>query len=198
MKGAKLGKKIDSHDQVLRLKNCSELLKNPEDYGRKTTIMFSTTEVCWSLSKVKAEEYWCYPKYETYNTDLIDDLRKKTNARIRVLKEQSMVWNKVFRDMGGRHPNVSTGMMAIICVCELLNPRVLTLAGFDTVLNPKLDYISTVPSPFNDGGTKHTGHDWLTENRLLQFLKHHFKSIEFREIQADHKTSGKAPAQDLA
>src|SRR4029077_13893184 len=178
LRGAKLGRKIDAHEQVLRLKNCSELLLNKEDYGEKTDIMFSSTEVCSHLHKVKDEEYWCFPKYDTYNTDLIDDLRKKTNTRVRVLTEQSRVRNKVFRDMGGKHPNVSTGMAAIISVCELLNPRVLHLAGFDTVMNPKLTYESTVPSPFNNGGTKDTGHDWKAENQLLQFIGQHFKGIQ--------------------
>jgi len=178
LKGAGLGAKIDKHEQVVRLKNCSDLLENTKDYGRKTTVMFSSTEVCWQLHKVVAEEYWCFPKYDAYNTDLIDQLRKKVNGpRVRVLAHQSMVWNKLFRDMGGKHPNVSTGMAAIISVCELLNPRILHLAGFDTVMNPKLDYISTVPTPFNDGGTKSTGHDWTAENQLLQFIGEHFKSV---------------------
>jgi len=177
MKDAGLGKKIDAHNHVMRLKNCSELLENPKDYGRKTTIMFSSTEVCWQLHKVKAEEYWCFPKYDVYNTDLIDDLRKKVNTRVRVLTEQSRVWNKLFRDMGGKHPNVSTGMAAIISACELLNPRVLRLAGFDVLFNPSLAYVSTVASPFNDGGTKDTGHDWKTESQLLQFVGDHFKSV---------------------
>lgn len=189
LKGSGLGRKIDEHEKVLRLKNCSDLLKVPEDYGRKTDIMFSTTEVCYHLSKVKAEEYWCYPKRDTYNTDLIDELRKKTNARIRILKEQSLVWNQMFRDSGANHPNVSTGMMAIICVCELLNPRVLHLAGFDTVMNPKLEYISTVPSPFNDGGKKDTGHDWKAEHKLLLFLGHHFKSVNISALQPDKQTA---------
>lgn len=140
--------------------------------------MFSSTEVCHHLHKVKAEEYWCFPKRDTYNSDLTDALRKKVNTRVRVLVHQSGVWNQLFRDMGGKHPNVSTGMAAIISVCEILNPRVLHLAGFDTVFNPRLPYESTVPSPFNDGGTKSTGHDWMAENQLLQFIGEHFKGIQ--------------------
>ena len=176
LEGKSLGKKIDAHEKVLRLKNCSELLKNKEDYGTRTDIMFSTTEVCYHLHKVPAEEYWCYPKYETYDTGLIDSLRKKTNgSRIRVLTHQAFVWNKLFRDMGASHPNLSTGMAAAVCVLEILNPRILTLAGFDIVFNPKLDYKSTVPTPFNDGGTKTTGNDWKSEHILLHFLGKHFK-----------------------
>lgn len=182
LKDAGLGSKIDSHEKVVRLKNCSELLQIPKDYGTRTTIMFSSTEVCWQLHKVPAEEYWCFPKRDTYNTDLTDQLRKKVNGRVRVLAQQSHVWNKLFRDMGGQHPNVSTGMAAIISVCELLNPRVLHLAGFDILLNPKLAYVSTVPSPFNDGGSKDTGHDWVSENKLLQFIGEHFKQIEISRL----------------
>lgn len=174
--GAGLGKAIDAHEKVLRLKNCSALLENKEDYGQRTDIMFSTTEVCYHLSKVKAEEYWCYPKYDTWNTDVVDNLRKQTNARIRVLSHQAFAWNKLFRDMGANHPNLSTGMAAAVCVLELLNPRVLTLAGFDVVFNPKLPYQSTVPTPFNEGGTKTTGNDWKSEHKLLHFLGKYFKT----------------------
>lgn len=182
LKGAGNGEKIDRHEKVLRLKNCSELLETPKDYGRKTTIMFSSTEVCWQLNRIVAEEYWCFPKHDAYNTDLIDQLRKSVNgSRVRVLTDQSRVWNKLFRDMGGKHPNVSTGMAAIISVCELLNPRVLRLAGFDVLFNPALPYVSTVPSPFNGGGTKDTGHDWPCESQLLQFIGEHFRSVRIEK-----------------
>ena len=183
LKGAGFGAAIDSHDKVVRLKNCSALLENPGDYGRKTDVMFSTTEVCYHLHKVVAEEYWCFPKYDAYNADLIDQLRKRVNgSRVRVLTEQSRIWNKLFRDMGGKHPNVSTGMAAIISVCEILNPRKLNLAGFDILFNPKLEYVSTVPSPFNNGGTKDTGHDWESESQLLQFVGEHFRSVNIAKL----------------
>src|SRR5260221_10834799 len=93
LQGAGLGTRIDKHEQVVRLKNCSELLETPKDYGRKTTIMFSSTEVCRQLHKDPAEEYWGFPKYDAYHTDLIHQLRKRVNgSRVRVLTEQHRIW----------------------------------------------------------------------------------------------------------
>ena len=129
------------------------------------------------LHKVKAEEYWACPKRNTWNESAVNThLRGVVSGRVRVPGKIMCMWNEVFIGMGANHPNVSTGMAAIICTLEIIKPDVLYLAGFDTVLNPKLDYKSTVPTQFNDGGSHDTGHDWRAENKLLQFLGEHFKT----------------------
>jgi hypothetical protein len=185
LKGAKLGRKIDEQ-VVVRLKNCSDLLKDREDYGSRTDVMCSSTEVTHHLPKVQAKEYWCYPKKGFYDEKLIQKLDRQVTGKVIVPLRESTVWNQVFRDMGGKHPCVSTGMAAIIFALELTKPKTLYLAGFDKVLNPKTEgYISTVPTPFNAGGSKDTGHDWQKENELLKFLAHHF-NCEITDLANGH------------
>jgi hypothetical protein len=177
LKGACQGPKIDAFDCVVRLKNCYMLLAEYADYGRKTDVMCSSTEVLPTIAKVKAKEYWCYPKKGDYNLAGVQQLERKVAGRIRVPQKVSIFWNAAFVELGGKHPNVSTGMAAIIFALEFRKPEVLTLAGFDKVLNPKIEgYESTVPTEFNDGGKKDTGHDWLKERELLGYLATHYQA----------------------
>ena len=176
--GAGLGKTIDEQ-RVVRLKNCGELLKNPQDYGTRTDVMCASTEVAPVMLKVRASEYWCYPKKGVYDEKAQNRFNRQCAGKVKVPLAVTLVWNELFRNIGGRHPNVSTGMAAIIFALELEHPKTLTLAGFDKVRNPGLPgYHSTVPTAFNAGGNKDTGHDWEKENELLKFLAPHFK-VEF-------------------
>ena len=175
LKGAGLGGKIDGFDCVVRMKNCATLLAEPKDFGKKTDVMCSSTEVLHTLVNVKAKEYWGYPKKGNYDRAAVKWLERQVAGRVRVPLDVCNLWNAAFLELGGRHPNVSTGMAAIVIALELRRPEVLTLAGFDKVLNPSVEgYQSTVPTPWNDGGKKDTGHDWGTENKLLGYLATHY------------------------
>ncbi len=177
LKGAGLGKQIDSFDCVVRLKNCYMLLAEYGDFGRRTDVMCSSTEVLHVLPKIKAREYWGYPKRGSYNRSLVKWLERQVSGRIRVPLEVCEKWNRFFRDMGGRHPNVSTGLGALIICLELRRPEEVTLAGFDKVWEPSIEgYQSTVPTPWNDGGQKDTGHDWEAEHVLLQSLSDFYQT----------------------
>jgi hypothetical protein len=177
MKGGKLGEAIDDCAFVVRLKNCSMLLAERRDYGRKTDVMCSSTEVLHHLYKVKAKEYWGYPKKGFYNENAVTWLARKVDyAPIHVPLDLCNFWNLFFQEMGARHPNVSTGTAALIIALDRLPVDTVYLAGFDNVLNPAIQgYKSTVPTAFNGGGNHDTGHDWATEHRLLPFLQAHFK-----------------------
>jgi len=153
------------------------LLAEYADYGRKTDVMCSSTEVLPTIAKVKAKEYWGYPKRGEYNKAAISWLQRNVSGRVRVPLEPCLLWNSAFVELGGQHPNVSTGMGAVIIALHLRRPEVLTLAGFDKVWRPETEgYQSTVPTPWNDGGTKDTGHDWRTERELLGFLATHYQT----------------------
>src|SRR3990167_6238227 len=130
LKGAKLGRKIDEQ-RVVRLKNCSALLENREDYGTRTDVMCSSTEIAPVMLKVKASEYWCYPKKGVYDEKALKKFKRQAPGKVLVPLAITLVWNDVFRNMGGQHPNVSTGMAAIIFALELEHRTMLTLAGFD-------------------------------------------------------------------
>lgn len=177
LKGAGQGKNIDACDFVVRLKNCYTLLAEPHDFGSKTNAMCSSTEVLPYLPKVKAAEYWGYPKKGEYSQKRVRWLQRHVGtAKVEVPLEACNLWNAAFLELGGQHPNVSTGMGAIIIALELKRPEVLFLAGFDNVVTPTIQgYRCTVPTVFNDGGTKSTGHDWQKEHELLPYLATHYK-----------------------
>jgi hypothetical protein len=183
LKTAGLGKKIDACDKVVRLKNCSYLLAEPQNYGKKTDVMCSSTEVLHHLHKVKASEYWGYPKYGTYNQASVSWLERKV-GQVYIPLDLTNLWNCFFLELGGRHPNVSTGMGAIVIALDRFKPEVLYLAGFDTLLNPAIKYSSTVETPWNKDGN-YPDHDWEVENQMLPFLAAHFNA-EIRDLAGSH------------
>jgi hypothetical protein len=178
LKGAGLGSEIDKHF-VVRLKNCHMLLAEPKDYGKKTSAMCSSTEVLPTLTKIHAPEYWGYPKKGDYSPRRVKWLKNHVDRHSKVFVPLDVCneWNQKFCEIGGRHPNLSTGMGAVVIALDRLKPGRVLLAGFDNVINPGVEgYKSTVPTPFNAGGTKDTGHDWLTEHKMLPLLANHYKA----------------------
>lgn len=178
LKGAGLGELIDSQDFIVRLKNCAMLLAEPHDYGKRTDAICSSTEVLPVIAKVKAREYWGYPKNGEFSLKRVRWLKRHVEATAKVIVpiEPCNLWNAFFREMGAKHPNVSTGLGALICALHLKKPQKVYLAGFDKVLDPTIPgYQCTVPTPFNAGGTKDTGHDWPAEKQLLDYLAEHYK-----------------------
>lgn len=170
LKGARLGTKIDRHP-VVRLKNCYMLLAEAQDFGRRTDYMCSSTEVITNLAKIKAQEYWGYPKKGSYNAAPVEWLERQTKKPVIVPLDICNLWNAAFLELGGKHPNVSTGMAAIIIALDRLSPKTLYLAGFDKIWSPEgPGYISTVPTRFNNDGKSDTGHDWPKERELLGYL----------------------------
>lgn len=154
------------------------LLGEPHDYGKKTDAMCSSTEVLPYLPKIKASEYWGYPKLGDFSPKRVRWLKRHVgNAKIHVPLEICNLWNSAFLELGGQHPNVSTGMGAVIIALELKRPQTLFLAGFDNVISPNIEgYRCTVPTIFNNGGTKSTGHDWQKEHELLPYLATHYQA----------------------
>jgi len=190
LKGASLGKEIDKHF-VVRLKNCRMLLAEREDYGRRTDAMCSSTEVLPHICKVEVKEYWGYPKRGDYIPRRVKWLKRhiSSQAKVHIPVEACNLWNAAFLELGGKHSNLSTGLGAAVIALELKRPKVLILAGFDNVWDPKIQgYASTVPTVFNEGGTKDTGHDWETERKLLPYLASHYKA-EIRDLAGRHVVS---------
>lgn len=156
------------------------LLAEPHDFGRRVDALCTSTETLYNLPKLKASEYWGYPKHGQYSQSRVAQAERHLDASIHIPLDLCNFWNCVFLELGGKHPNVSTGMAAVIIALDRWRPETLFLAGFDNVVNPKIEgYACTVPTPWNDGGRKDTGHDWATEHKLLYFLATHFRaSIE--------------------
>lgn len=190
LKGAGLGSEIDRHF-VVRLKNCSMLLAEQEDYGKRTDAMCSSTEVLPHIAKVKAREYWGYPKKGEFSQKRVNWLKRHVDQRSKVFVPLDVcnLWNAAFLELGGRHPNVSTGLGALVIALELKKPRMVYLAGFDKVWMPDTPgYESTVPTPFNNGGNKDTGHDWHTERKLLPYLATAYQ-VEISDLAGRYNVS---------
>lgn len=192
LKKARLGERIDGMDFVVRLKNCSMLLAEKRMYGSKTDAMCSSTEVLHHLPKVKAKEYWGYPKKGFYNQGAVWWLERHVVPQggvVVVPLDVCNLWNGFFRELGGKHPNVSTGMGALVIALDRLKPEKVWLAGFDNVWNPKTrGYKSTVPTQFNAGGSKDTGHDWETEHQMLPYLAAKYQ-CEIADLASGHHIS---------
>jgi hypothetical protein len=178
LRTAKLGKEIDACDLVVRLKNCGYLLAEPQNYGRRTDVMCSSTEVLYNLPKIKASEYWGWPKKGEYSPARVKRLERIVKpAPVKIPLQAAMLWTAVFHELGGKHKHLSTGLGAIVCALELKRPEKIYLAGFDKVINPETEgYQSTVPTLWNKEGKADTGHDWAKEKELLGYLQAHYNS----------------------
>ena len=169
LKGAGLGPAIDTHDKVVRLKS-SQTVMWTNDFGSKVDALCSSTEIMGTFFKMEASEYWGYPK----NGDF--DVKKFINMFLRLQKPVMIplsfinTWNARFRQMGARHNNVSTGMAAILIAIHRWKPDKIVLAGFDTLLNPAIEFSRHNEIP-RSGSGPYPSHDWIKENELLEVLR---------------------------
>ena len=169
-----LGELVDTNF-VIRLKNCSRLLKEPEYYGKKTDVACASTETLRSLQSVKAKEYWGYPKRGTYNALIAQHLKDATNKEVWIPQTLLNKWNDRFRELGASHNNVSLGFAAILMASERLGETIY-LHGFDTLLDPWKPYYTCLKERKG-----HPGHDWFTENRLLEEVRDEYK-LEIKRL----------------
>lgn len=165
------------------------LIAEKADYGTKTSALCTSTETLPNLWKVKASEYWGYAKKGHFSTSRLRQVERRLNKKIQVPVDPVRLWNAAFLELGGKHPNVSTGVGALIIALELKKPEVVYLGGFDKVLNPETKgYRSTVPTSWNADGQKDTGHDWATEKVLLGYLQTHY-NVPIKNLAGSHLVS---------
>jgi hypothetical protein len=170
--GKKLGSEIDSHDVVVRLKNCAPLI-GTEDYGNRTDALCLSTEVVGLCNKVMSGLYWLYPKKGDFDIGPVMDTIRRTGALFMIAQNLTDYWNDIFRKSGAHHPNVSTGLAAIIMAAHYYEPQQITLIGFDTLLNPKEPFLRNDASPRTGVGV--ITHDWQKENELLYTLADQYR-----------------------
>jgi hypothetical protein len=168
LRGRRLGLQIDLHPIVVRLKGCSPVL-GTEDYGFKADHLCASTEIMGTFFDVPAGSFWGYPKKGDYNFDRTVRVIMDLGAPVMIPLKLCNHWNEVFRGMGGRHPNVSTGMAAIIIAAHYYEPTVIRLAGFDTLMDPSLEFTRNDDIPRS--GVGKIDHDWETEHKLLDKLR---------------------------
>lgn len=165
--GKKLGSQIDGYDLVVRLKGCSGVL-GTEDYGKRADILCMSTEAVNLAFTVNTEGYWLYPKKGRYDTSVIGTFLGDIGRPVLLPLGLMNTWNETFRGMGGKHPNVSTGMAAIIIAAYHMNPSEIILAGFDTLTNPDVPFSRNDAIPRTGVGV--IDHDWKKENELLKIV----------------------------
>lgn len=166
-----MGEIIDQYN-VVRLKTFKKF-HNEKDYGKRTDYICSSTEVMpGMLGQAKPKEYWGYAKKGSWDEHK-EAKFKKLNYIIPV--EETEYWNEKFRQksryfgVGADGRNVSTGLAALIIASWRLGGKII-LAGFDTVLNPKLDYYSV----YNPTTRVAHNHKWDIEHEMLPEIAEHY------------------------
>ena len=173
LKGKGLGKEIDSFEKVVRLKGSGSVLGTP-DYGKKTDAVCASTEIMGTFFKIHSDEYWAYPKKGVFNIGGVMDAITRLEKPVMVPLEHCNYWNNRFRQMGSCHPNVSTGMAAILISIKRWYPKEIVLFGFDTLMNPKTSFDRNDKIP-RSGDGPYPNHDWGKENHLLTVLQNVYK-----------------------
>lgn len=175
--GRGLGEKIDSFDAVIRMKMGYKLCtSNPMDYGTRTDFLCTSTETLGTLSSIGCEEYWGYPKYGYYDENVVEKCAETLDAGLFIDLNGCNLWNKIFREIGGKHPNVSLGMACIVITARRLVPAHIYLIGMDTLLRPELG-IDRVTTVNRTGVGAFPNHDWEAENKLLKMMKIPFSEL---------------------
>lgn len=169
LKGAGLGPTIDSHDKVVRLKS-SQAVMWTNDFGSKSDALCSSTEIMGTFFKMEATEYWGYPKNGDFDVKRFIQTFLKLQKPVMIPIGFINTWNARFRQMGAHHFNVSTGMAAILISIHRWRPDQITLAGFDTLLDPTIEFSRHDGIPRSGAGA-YPNHDWAKENELLDVLR---------------------------
>ena len=113
--GKALGSWLDTQT-VVRLKKAEK--PNAVDWGSRTDVICATSHIYRQDC-----EFWWFPKQPGQRGD----------AKMRVA--DTAKWREYFRQYSTRK-GPSTGLSAIFCAVEFLNPARIGLAGFDNLLYP--------------------------------------------------------------
>jgi Glycosyltransferase family 29 (sialyltransferase) len=176
LEGAGLGQEIDQCDHIIRLKKGWELTYlNPKDYGRKTSILMSSTETLGTLitNDSFTEEvsvFVGYPKYGWYDEEQAMKIGRQVQKPLWIPLNLFNYWNFRFRNLMPKHPNISLGCAAIIFAANDLDCDSIELFGFDSLQNPDRKYqrIKTIP---RTGRGAFPDHDWEKENILVGLIQ---------------------------
>lgn len=177
MIGGGKGSYIDTFDKVVRLKGSGSVLGN-SDYGNRVDALCASTEVMGNFFKCDSQEYWAYPKNGGFDGNLAINAIAKLEKPVMIPLLHCNYWNNRFKQMGAVHPNVSTGMAAILIAIKRWNPKEIVLFGFDTLMNPEIEFDRN-PSIPRTGAGPYPNHDWKKEKQLLTVLENVYR-VEIR------------------
>lgn len=166
--GAGLGASIDGHDKVVRMK--LGVRADASDYGKRLDMLVASTEVPGCF--INGVDNYAYPKKGWFVEKPLNDLGFAVTVPINLCN----MWNAWFRGLGGKHPNVSTGMAAIIIAAHVYRPKEIVLAGFDTLMDNSIRFSRNDAIP-RTGAGPFPDHDWQTEKKLLAHIEQAYSLI---------------------
>lgn len=185
-----MGEIIDGHDIVVRLKDCTETLRHPRNYGRKTDVIAGAVTIAGKLREIDAPEAWLFYDSRHENLDQETD-----NIARRVLKPRNIradkglcdEWDEKYREVREQlgsieqHPqmkpsrygdelgekHLSQGFKAVLYAASMLRPEQITLAGFDNVATGDFSWSITRGPDW----TGYPEHRWDVENKMLPMVE---------------------------
>ena len=178
-----MGEEIDSHDIVIRMKRCQELLKQPEYFGTKTDVVCGSFTIATQLKKIPAEEYWVFmdsrhgdkspeamiehfsPKKCIIDKDLCDSWNENYRAwRDQAGPIETPDQVKEFTPLG--HNHMSAGLHTLIYACDFLDVDVVHLIGCDNLATGKWAWSLTRGPEY----TNYPDHRWDVEHKIVPMV----------------------------
>ena len=102
------GEEIDSFDKVVRLKGAHTVL-GTEDYGTRSDVLCSSTEIMGCWLQMTAEEYWGYPKKGMFNGPRAMAIITTVQKPCMIPLELTNHWNEFFRGTKDGHYVMNVG-----------------------------------------------------------------------------------------
>lgn len=189
MRTCNLGRRIDAHDIVVRIKHGHELMQSePNNYGTRMDCLCSTLKTWRPYWKLKLQEWWGYRNFPTEIENQLDKLRLYFDQTyIRTEFEAVDYWLGVYRGMAdvrsdhtnkwskyaaeGDEPWCSTGMGAIIIAAAGYRPDTIRLVGYDNMWSGRRDNFESV---MRERSWSFPPHAWNIEKRILPMIAEHY------------------------
>lgn len=173
VKGASLGKVIDSHDIVIRMANC-DWQENTTDYGHKYDFGIYTPNQQKFVDKTTRFPklaFWCYiPESNT------EEYQTKIRGK------DTVCFGDIVESWRGVNRFFSRGLASLIIAAEKVRPKKITLIGFNQVQEGNAGDGPRHPEELQKlmVSKKKDTHDWSNEKQIVDRIKGHYGTeIEF-------------------
>lgn len=182
----KLDKWIDSHDEVIRLKEHRHLMDKPEHFGTKRTVHGYSLVLAPKFYQMFPCKQWIFP--DPRNSPQEIDKARSQYPLAEYLPQFLEFWHDEYRKIRERpdlspiqkphgqlsdelgHRHFSQGMAAIVYAIAIFDDaKEISLAGFDNVQSGTFT-TSLANRPYDPTGQNYPDHNWLAEARLLKRL----------------------------
>lgn len=153
---------------VVRLKWAER--PDAHNWGSRTDFVCGSNPSFWAQRRepLKGAEFWWLGEQSKYPKGW-----EETPGMRRASNDWFDYWAKFRRPDSDRNPKMSTGLRAIFCAVEFLQPAEIGLLGFDRVLHPE------VPTSkwWHEPGKYQYAHDAYAEREAIMAL-----GVKFTEV----------------